>query len=197
MASNPVLGLSSNVWFDLLARRMEEIQRTQIQLKRLNPPNLGILTGILNHMLRSIISTPIVYDFHVRESLALLKYRHIVEQANMFFLPELELVSRCGSDSWPKLRKLRVRSDMGLGLSLCAVPLLQFGSQRSEEVGSECQSKVVAQAMIKTVNDEEGTNSRRRRQEEFVPNRQEDVEHDEESIKVDRSQPKLTWVCLS
>ena len=91
MASNPVLWLSSNIWFNLLARRMEEIQRTQIQLRRINPPNLGILTGILNHMLRSTISTPIVYDFHVRESLALLKYRHIVEQANMFFVLELEL----------------------------------------------------------------------------------------------------------
>ena len=47
--------------------------------------------------------------------------------------------------------------------------------------------------MIKTVNDEEGTNLRRRRREEFVPNRQEDVEHDEESIKVDRSQSKLIF----
>ena len=106
-------------------------------------------------------------------------------------------LSRRRSDSWPKLRKLRVHSDVGLGLSLCAVPLLQFGSQRSEEVGSEHRSKVVAQAVIKTVNNEEGTNSRHQRQEEFVPNRQEDVEHDEESIKVDRSQSKLTWVCLS
>ena len=47
------------------------------------------------------------------------------------------------------------------------------------------------------MNDEEGTNSRRWRREKFIPNRQEDVEHDEESIKVDRSQSKLTWVCLS
>ena len=59
-------------------------------------------------------------------------------------------LSRHGSDSWLKLRKLGVRSNVGLGLSLCAVPLLQFGSQRSEEVGSECQSKVVARTMIKT-----------------------------------------------
>ena len=62
----------------------------------------------------------------------------------------LDRVSRRGSDSWPKLRKLGVRLDVGLGLSLCAVPLLQFGSQRSEEVGSECRSKVVARTMIKT-----------------------------------------------
>ena len=107
------------------------------------------------------------------------------------------ILSRHGSDSWLKLQKLGVRSDVGLGLSLCAVPLLQFGFQRSEEVGSERRSKVVARTVIKTVNDEEGTNLRCRRREEFVPNRQEDVEHDEESIKVDRSQSKLTWVCLS
>ena len=80
-------------------------------------------------------------------------------------------LSRCRLDSWLKLWKLGVHSDMGLGLSLCAVPLLQFGSQRSEEVESECQSKVVAWMMIKIVNDKEGTNSRHRRWEEFVPNR--------------------------
>ena len=86
---------------------------------------------------------------------------------------------------------------MGLGLSLCAVLLLQFGSQRSEEVRSERQSKVVAWTVIKTVNDEEGTNSRCWGREEFVPNRQEDVGHGEEGIKVDRSQSKSTWVGLS
>ena len=102
-------------------------------------------------------------------------------------------LSRRELDSWPKLWKLGVHSDVGLGLSLCAVPLLQFGSQRSEEVGSERRSKVVARTVIKTVNDEEGTNSRRRRREEFVPNRQEDVEHNKESIKVDRSQSKLIF----
>ena len=85
---------------------------------------------------------------------------------------------------------------MGLGLSLCAVPLLQFGSQRSEEVGSEHQSKGVARTTVKTVNDEE-TNLRCWGREGFIPNRQEDVRHNEEDIKVDRSQSKLTWVGLS
>ena len=90
-------------------------------------------------------------------------------------------LSRCRLDSWPKLQKLGVRSDVGLGLSICAVPLLQFRSQRSEEVGLECWSKVVAWTLIKIVIDEEGTNSRHWKQEEFVPNRQEDVEHNEET----------------
>ena len=43
------------------------------------------------------------------------------------------------------------------------------------------------------MNDEKGTNLRHRRREEFVPNRQEDVEHNEKSIKVDRSQSKLIF----
>ena len=50
------------------------------------------------------------------------------------------------------------------------------------------------------MNDEEGTNSRRRGREEFIPNRQEDVGHDEETRSgsiVNRSGSKLTWVCLS
>ena len=102
-------------------------------------------------------------------------------------------MSRRGSDSWPKLRKLGVYSDVGLGLSLCAVPLLQFRSQRSEEVRLKHWSKVIAWTVIKTVNDEEGTNSRCQGQEGFVPNRQEDVKHDEESIKVDMSQSKLIF----
>ena len=66
------------------------------------------------------------------------------------------ILSRHGLDSWPKLRKLGVRLDMGLGLSLCAVPLLQFGSQRSEEVGSEHRSRGVARTMIKTSERREG-----------------------------------------
>ncbi|KAG2136431.1 hypothetical protein DEU56DRAFT_756337 [Suillus clintonianus] len=73
LRSDPVLWIPSKVWFELIRRRVRELQRTQIAIVRKNPPNLGILTGLLNHMLRSTTSTPIIYDFHVRESLALLE----------------------------------------------------------------------------------------------------------------------------
>ena len=46
------------------------------------------------------------------------------------------------------------------------------------------------------MNDKEGTNSRCRGREEFVPNRQEDVEHDEETRSgsiVNRSVSKLIF----
>ena len=74
------------------------------------------------------------------------------------------------------------------------MPLLQFGSQRSEEVRLERRSKVIARTVIRTVDDEERTNSGRQGREGFIPDRQEDVRHDEEG---DRSSSKSTWVCLS
>ena len=63
-----------------------------------------------------------------------------------------------------------------------------------KEVRSERWSKVIAQTVIKTVNNE-GTNLRHWGQEEFVPNRQ-DEETRSLSI-VNRSGSKLTWVGLS
>ena len=65
--------------------------------------------------------------------------------------------------------------DVGLGLSLCAVPLLQFGSQRSEEVRLEHWSKGIAWTVIKTVDEEEEANLGHQGREGFIPNRQEVV----------------------
>ncbi|KAG2351120.1 hypothetical protein BDR07DRAFT_1502559 [Suillus spraguei] len=93
LRSDPVLWIPSKIWFELIRRRVREIQRTQISIVKKNPPNLGILTGLLNHMLRSTTSTPITYDFHVRESLALLEYRNILETAGMFFLQDFDIAS--------------------------------------------------------------------------------------------------------
>ncbi|KAG2335848.1 hypothetical protein BDR05DRAFT_953779 [Suillus weaverae] len=91
--SDSILWIPSNIWFELIRRHMQEIQRTQITIIKKNPPNLGILTGLLNHMLRSTTTTPIVYDFHIHESLALLEYRNVLETTGMFFLQEFDLAS--------------------------------------------------------------------------------------------------------
>ena len=88
-----MLWIPSKIWFELLRRRIREIQRTQINIVKRNPPNLGVLTGLLNHMLRSTMTTPMLYDFHVRESLALLDYRNVLETAGMFFLHNLDVSS--------------------------------------------------------------------------------------------------------
>jgi hypothetical protein len=44
-------------------------------------------------MLRCTTTTPIIFDAHLRESLALLEYRNVLETAGMFFLHEFDLSS--------------------------------------------------------------------------------------------------------
>src|SRR5258708_15344395 len=93
LKSDPVLWIPSKVWFELLRRRVREIQRTQISIIKKNPPNRRVLTGVLNHMLRSTTSAPKLYGSRVRESLALLEYRNVLETAGMFFLQDFDIDS--------------------------------------------------------------------------------------------------------
>ncbi|KAG2029292.1 hypothetical protein BDR03DRAFT_840144, partial [Suillus americanus] len=114
LKSDPVLWIPSKIWFELLRRRVREIQRTQIAIVKKNPPNLGILTGVLNHMLRSTTSTPIIYDSHVRESLALLEYRNILETAGMFFLQDFDINSDTCLDEVQQIDDVHVLALMGI-----------------------------------------------------------------------------------
>jgi hypothetical protein len=114
LKSEPILWIPSKIWFELLRRRVREIQRTQITIVKKNPPNLGILTGVLNHMLRSTTSTPIVFDSHVRESLALLEYRNILETAGMFFLQDFDMNSDTCLDEVQQMDDVHVLALMGV-----------------------------------------------------------------------------------
>ncbi|KAG2045498.1 hypothetical protein BDR06DRAFT_1015590 [Suillus hirtellus] len=114
LQSDPILWIPSTIWFELIRRRIREIQRTQVSIVKKNPPNLGILTGLLNHMLRSTTSTPIIYDSHVRESLALLEYRNVLETAGMFFLQDFDLSSSTCLDEVQQIDDVNVLGLMGV-----------------------------------------------------------------------------------
>ncbi|KAI5997367.1 hypothetical protein EDD15DRAFT_2162774 [Pisolithus albus] len=91
LASNAILWIPSKVWFEFQARRVRALQMVQISLKELDPPNLGILTGIICHMIWCTSSTPIILDYHVRESMALLQFSRICERFGLFFLSDLDM----------------------------------------------------------------------------------------------------------
>ncbi|KAI5990547.1 hypothetical protein F5J12DRAFT_786485 [Pisolithus orientalis] len=91
LASNPILWIPTKVWLEFMARRIRALQLAQISLKELEPPNLGILTGIICHMIRCTSTTAIILDFHVRESMALLQVSRVCEWLGMFFLLDLDL----------------------------------------------------------------------------------------------------------
>ncbi|KAI6137557.1 hypothetical protein BKA82DRAFT_4023828 [Pisolithus tinctorius] len=91
LASNPILWIPTKVWLEFMAGRIRALQLAQISLKELEPPNLGILTGIICHMIRCTSTTAIILDFHVRESMALLQVSRVCERLGMFFLLDLDL----------------------------------------------------------------------------------------------------------
>ena len=74
------------------------------------------MIGILNHMLWCIISIPVVSDFHVQESLALMEYHNIMEKANIFFLQELVLDLKPCLDSIQEINDFCVLALMELNL---------------------------------------------------------------------------------
>ncbi|KAI5988679.1 hypothetical protein F5J12DRAFT_786808 [Pisolithus orientalis] len=91
LASNPILWILTKVWLEFMARHIRALQLAQISLKELEPPNLGILTGIICHMIQCMSTTAIILDFHVRESMALLQVSRVCEWFGMFFLLDLDL----------------------------------------------------------------------------------------------------------
>ncbi|KAG2108245.1 uncharacterized protein F5147DRAFT_652964 [Suillus discolor] len=99
LQSDPILWIPSKIWFELIRRHVREIQRTQISIVKKNPPNLSILTGVLNHMLRSTTSTPIIYDSHT---------------AGMFFLQDFNLGSETCLEEVQQIDDVNVLALMGV-----------------------------------------------------------------------------------
>ena len=81
---------------------------TQMRLKELEPPNLGILTGIICHMIRCTSSTPIILNYHVRESMTLLQFSRVCGRFGMFFLLDLDL------KRMPHLKAVQQYDDLGV-----------------------------------------------------------------------------------
>ncbi|KAI6137537.1 hypothetical protein BKA82DRAFT_4023807 [Pisolithus tinctorius] len=82
LASNPILWIPTKVWLEFMAGCIRALQLAQISLKELEPPNLGILTGIICHMIWCTSTTAIILDFHVSR---------VCERLGMFFLLDLDL----------------------------------------------------------------------------------------------------------
>jgi hypothetical protein len=87
----PILFIPSRLWFTFLARRVQEINTVQKLLYHRNPPNLGLISGVNNFLLQCVTHSPIVYQAHNRESLALLHMKETLERFGWFTLPDLDI----------------------------------------------------------------------------------------------------------
>jgi hypothetical protein len=91
MHSKPYLWLPSKTWFEFLSRRISVLRETQRFLAEREPPNYGIMTGLLTYMLQSTLFTPPIVSSFVKESLSLLRFSQVVDRFGMFFLHDLDL----------------------------------------------------------------------------------------------------------
>lgn len=89
--SRPMIFVKSETWFGFLSRRLRELEACQYSMRRMLPPNYGLITGILMHMIRAITSTPREVPSHVTQSLKSLKAGGIMLEQGLLFLPELNV----------------------------------------------------------------------------------------------------------
>ena len=90
LQSRPILWIPSQIWFDLMASRIEGLKRAQKALKKENPPNYGTKTSILCHLIRCLYSTPIVMDPYLRQSLKDLEAERFCDRFGMLFLYDMD-----------------------------------------------------------------------------------------------------------
>jgi hypothetical protein len=122
VASEAILWLPSQVWFEFLRRRLETLVEHHQSLYHRNPAasNYGVMTGLFTYLMQSVLFTPTMVNSYVRESLALLNYKATVDRFGMFFLHDLDMtrdVCLPGvlvKDDLDILRKLGVEGIRGL-----------------------------------------------------------------------------------
>ena len=116
MNSQPVLWLPSEIWFEFLAQRLKALKEQQEQLHAMQPANYGILTGLHQFLMQSIIFTPPITETFVRNALYILRYQANVARQGMFFLNELDLTLESCHPELPEKDDLFVLQRIGVPL---------------------------------------------------------------------------------
>ena len=68
VASEAILWLPSQVWFEFLRRRLETLVEHHQSLYHRNPAasNYGVMTGLFTYLMQSVLFTPTMVNSYVR-----------------------------------------------------------------------------------------------------------------------------------
>ena len=105
LQANPILWVKSELWFGYLAARVECLQYLQIRLASIQPPNYGVLTSLLCHLIREVSSTHLIPPKHVHTALAHLNAQTIMNNFGTLFLHDLSI------DTLPILEPIQEEDD--------------------------------------------------------------------------------------
>ena len=116
MNTQPILWLPSEIWFQFLAQRLKALKKQQEQLQVMQPANYGLLTGLHQFLMQSIIFTPPITETFVRNALYILRYRANITRQGMFFLHELDLTLESCHPELPEKDDLFIIQRIGVPL---------------------------------------------------------------------------------
>jgi hypothetical protein len=91
LRSDPVLWVKSDLWFTFVGRRMLELKNFQLKLSKSRPSNYGIVTSLIMHLIRNIITTPINTHSYLNAALIDLNFGPCIERFGMFFLHDIDI----------------------------------------------------------------------------------------------------------
>jgi len=86
LETQPILWISSRVWFGLLRRRLKIAYDIHELLWRKQSVGYGSMSGVYAFVLQSVIFTPPKVNWYVREILATMNYKGLCDKFGMFFI---------------------------------------------------------------------------------------------------------------
>ncbi len=86
LSTEPILWLSSQLWFEFLSRRLQVLNLAHERIWKKHPENFGVVNGLFAFLMQSVIFTPPIVNWYVRESLTALRFRASCDTFGMFFL---------------------------------------------------------------------------------------------------------------
>jgi hypothetical protein len=109
--TEPILWISSSVWFTFLSRRLKFLYDAHGKLWTKLPSNYGVLSGLHAFLMQSVIFTPPRVTSYVRDTLAALNYKQNCDRFGMFFL---DLDETTQADAIPEIRTADVVRELKL-----------------------------------------------------------------------------------
>lgn len=86
-----ILWIPSGTFFAWITRRLVELKDLQLNVARIKPPNLGLLSALLVYLMQHVMTTPLPKHRFMNNILANVKFALVIGESGMFFLRGLDL----------------------------------------------------------------------------------------------------------
>jgi hypothetical protein len=88
---NAILWVPSQTFFQWVSRRLIELKNVQLKIAISKPPNLGLLSWLLVHLMQHVMTTPIPKKSFMTDVLMDVNFAGVIGHSGLFFLKELNL----------------------------------------------------------------------------------------------------------